>query len=256
MVVTAENRMRRKLRAGELVLGVCNTYPASGIIESLAPGWDYVWIDGQHGEHSYDSLLHAVQAASVVDVDTVIRVPSMDGAVLGPCADIGPTAIMVPMVDTAEHAEGIVQQLRFPPLGSRSFGGRRVVDVAGRDYHKVLDLVVWAQIETPAAVANAQAVIDVEGIDVLFFGADDFKLRMGLPMDAPAAETPEIREALAQVAEAARAAGKHSGCVAADPDTLKCAVDLGYQVLVCASDSGAIRSASVAARQMARDALA
>ena len=252
----AEYRMRRKLKAGELVLGVCNMYPASGIIEALAPGWDYVWIDGQHGQHSYDSLLHAVQAAAGVDVDTVIRVPSMDGAVLGPYADIGPTAIMVPMVDTAEQAEGIVQQLRFPPLGNRSFGGRRVVDLAGRCYFQDDPLVIWAQIETPAAVANAQAVIDVEGIDVLFFGADDFKVRMGLPIGAPAAETPEIREALAQVAEAARAAGKYSGCVAGDPDTIKCAVGLGYQVLVCASDAGAIRSASVAARQMARDALA
>ena len=38
---------------------------------------------------------------------------------------------MVPMVNTVAEAQAIVRALRFPPTGQRSYGGRRVIDVAG-----------------------------------------------------------------------------------------------------------------------------
>ena len=31
-------------------------YPAAGIIEGMCKGWDFVWLDGQHGQFDYASL--------------------------------------------------------------------------------------------------------------------------------------------------------------------------------------------------------
>jgi 2-keto-3-deoxy-L-rhamnonate aldolase RhmA len=44
-----KNKLFKALRNGETLLGVSNMYPAAGIIEGMCAGWDFVWIDCQHG---------------------------------------------------------------------------------------------------------------------------------------------------------------------------------------------------------------
>ncbi len=224
------NVLFNKLRAGDVVLGLCNMYPAPGIIEGMCRGWDFVWIDGQHGQLSYDGCLNAMLAASATGIETLIRVPGHENGILGPIADLAPSAIMVPMVDTAAQAKAIVQSLRFPPLGNRSYGGRRVIDLDGRDYYRERELCVVAQVETLEAVKNADAIINTEGIDVLFFGPDDMKLRMGLPINTAIDESKELQAAMKTTADAARKAGKFAGCVVASPASVQVAVDLGYNM--------------------------
>ena len=141
----AENVLADKLRAGQILLGLCNMYPASGIIESMALGWDFIWIDAQH---TTASALHAIQTAESHGLGTLLRVPGHEYGILGPFADLNPSAVMVPMIDTADDARRIVDALRFPPLGKRSYGGRRAIDVGGRDYFRETELLVVAQIET------------------------------------------------------------------------------------------------------------
>ena len=76
---------------------------------------------------------------------------------------------------------------RFAPLGSRSFGGRRIIDLYGRDYVHIANQrqLLIAQIETPQAVQCAEQIAAVDGIDILFFGPDDIRVCLQLPMDAP-----------------------------------------------------------------------
>jgi 2-keto-3-deoxy-L-rhamnonate aldolase RhmA len=240
------NVLAEKLRAGKVVLGLNNMYPASGIIESMCRGWDFVWIDGQHGQHTYDSLLHAVQAAAATDVESFVRVPGHEHGFLGPIADLAPSAIMVPMVDTVEQARWVVSGLRFPPLGIRSYGGRRVIDLDGREYYRERELLVITQVETLEGARNAAAVAATPGVDGLFFGPDDMKVRMGLPIDLQITESEELRRAMETTAQAARKAGKFCGCVAATPTALRMAIDLGYQLIACGSDVMFIRATSAA----------
>ena len=244
-----ENLLFEKLRAGEVALGLCNMYPASGIIEGMCTGWDFVWIDGQHGEMSYQPILHATQAAMAVGVESLIRVPGHEHSILGVYADLAPSAIMVPMVDTPEQARHIAAGLRFPPLGVRSFGGRRVIDLYGREYFTERELLVVAQTETLAAVENAPAVIGTEGIDCLFFGPDDMKVRMGVPINTAITDSPEIREAMQRTADAARDAGKFSACVATSASGIEMAVSMGYQLIVGGGDIACLRV--IAAQRLA-----
>lgn len=234
------NKLLDKLSAGEVVVGLCNTYPATGIIEGMCRGWDFVWIDAQHGQHSLESIHHSIQAATVVATDSVLRIPCHSGEMMGPYADLAPSAIMVPMVNNALQASQIVEGLYFPPLGKRSYGGRRMVDLFGRNNH-LNKLFVIAQLETPEAVRHAAEIIRTDGIDLLFFGADDMKLFMNIPVNTPVAESAELLEVMRIIAEAARKAGKFSGCVAADPETVRIAVSMGYQFIVAGSDSGFLR---------------
>jgi 4-hydroxy-2-oxoheptanedioate aldolase len=229
------------LRAGKVALGLCNMYPASGIIEGMCPGWDFVWIDGQHGEMDYAACLHAVQAARGAGVETLIRVPGHDHRDLGTLADLGPSALMVPMVDSPEQAELIVQGTRFPPRGNRSYGARRAIDLDGREYYQ-RELMVVAQIETLEAVDAAAEIAAVDGIDALFFGPDDMKLRMGIPVNTPVTDHPRLREALAQTAAAAAAAGIFAGTVAPSAAAAEMVTELGYRILVGGGDIAFLRA--------------
>jgi 4-hydroxy-2-oxoheptanedioate aldolase len=226
----------QRLQAGETILGLSNSYPAAGIIEVMCPGWDMVWIDSQHGQHDYNSLLAAIRAADLLGVSTLVRVSTHDPLLLGTYADMDPDALMVPMVETPEQAESIARALRFAPRGNRSYGGRRVIDMHGRNYYQEYKPLIFAQIETLESVDNAEAIAAVEGIDLLFFGPDDMKTRMGIPIDTAPIEHPELREAMRRTAEIARAAGKFAGTVAATPPAVKACHEMGYQVLMCGGD--------------------
>jgi len=240
------NRLLERLRRGEVCLGVANTYPAPGIIEIMGRGWDFVWIDGQHGQFSYDAALNAVRAAAGIGVDSLLRVPGHEHSTLCLYADMGPMAIMVPMVNTAAEAEDVVRGLRFPPRGVRSFGGRRVADLYGRGYATESELLIVAQIETAEAAANADAIAAVDGVDCLFFGPDDMKMSLGLPMETPITGDARLQRAMEQTARAAQAHGRALGCVCPNAESARLAMGLGYRLLAGGGDAPFLRTQAAA----------
>lgn len=232
----SNNHLSDLLEQGKTALGLCNMYPASGIIEGMCHGWDYVWIDGQHGEFSYDTVLHAMQACSSVGVSVLLRVPAYDSSLIGPYADLDPEALMIPMVNTVAEAEKVVQLTRFAPLGSRSYGGRRVIDRNGREYYKERKQLVIAQVETVESVENAEKIARIEGIDGFFFGPDDMKVQMGIPVNTPPLKNDKLKDAMKRTADAALAAGKICACIAVDAESLAQVKEMGYRMIVGGAD--------------------
>ena len=256
-IMTVKNALLKKLKNGEPTLGVGLMYPNPNCIESMARGWDWVWIDGQHGQLDYATILRAVQVAQGAGIPTIIRVASHEPGLIGMALDTGTEGLMIPMVDTPEQAGEIVKDACFPPLGNRSYGGRRVIDVGGRDYYKTAnnDLLLVAQIETLEAVSRAEKIAAVEGIDALFFGPDDMKMRLGLPIDTPINESEELAKAMQTVATAARNAGKITGCVTASAESLRMALSEGYRLLVGGADIAFLRTASASKLEELRSAI-
>jgi 4-hydroxy-2-oxoheptanedioate aldolase len=251
-----ENILLQKLRADEVVLGLCNKYPSAGIVEGMCPGWDFLWIDGQHGEMDHRACMAAVRTAASVGVESLLRVPGHEAGVLGMYADMSPSGILVPMVNTPEDASRVVDRLRFPPLGNRSYGGRRVIDLDGRNFYRERELAVFAQIETVEALENVHSIAATEGIDVLFFGPDDMKCQMGIPVNTGVLENDRLRSALERTATAAREAGKPCAGVAPSETTLRAFIDMGYRCLCCGSDSGFLSAGSQERRALMRDIVA
>jgi len=250
-----ENNMRQALEDGRVLAGMGLMYPAPGIIESTCGGFDFVWIDGQHGQISYDTCIHCVRTAAAAGVWSLVRVPSHDGCVLGPFADMAPDAMMIPMVNSKEEAEHLVGELTFAPSGRRSYGGRRVVDVGTRDFHLQKPPVLMMQIETLEAVDNVEAIAATEGVDCLFYGPDDMRVQCGLPMTTGVFDDERLLAGLKRTAEAARKVGKWCGTVCPDPKGFQNCLDLGYQVLVAGADIGFLRVSAAQQQAMVKDIL-
>jgi 4-hydroxy-2-oxoheptanedioate aldolase len=239
-------RSLRKMLSEKVVLGLNMSFPNPACIESMCRGWDFLWIDGQHGQLGYDAMLQSVRIAEYTGISPIVRVPGHSGESLGPTADMCPAGIMVPMVNSREEAERISRALHFYPRGNRSYGGRRPIDLYGREFFKTEDMIVIAQIETLEAVKNADEIAAVEGIDCLFFGPDDMKLQLQLPINSAVNEVPVLKEAMIKVAAAANRYGKYIGVPATTEGSFRFSVELGYRLLVCGSDSFFLRSGAEA----------
>jgi len=249
--------LRQKVQDNSVAMGLALMYPVAGIIECMTTGWDWLWIDGQHGQHDYRSMLECVRVAEACGVSPIVRVPGHEYGLIGPVMDMKPAGIMVPMVNNVQEALAVVRAMRFPPVGERSFGGRRVIDVGGRDYYKTAneDTVLIAQIETEEAINNAEAIAATEGVDVLFFSPDDIKLRMGIPMNTSVADSEELTAAMERVIKAAKNAGKMGGNVTPTPATIKMSTALGYSLLVGGGDVSFLREGAPAKLAALRGAL-
>ena len=234
------------------LLGLSVMYPSSGALERIAGDWDWIWIDGQHGEMGHEQTLGLVRACDLIGRPAVVRVPGHEAGPIGKTLDTGAAAVIVPCVDTPEQARAVVGAAKFPPLGKRSYGGRRPIDLNGRNYSDVAnrDTLLVAQIESPQAIENAQAIAAIDGVDALFLGPDDLMLRRGFSMT-----TPKSKETLGADMEAVMAAcrghGKVGVMVGVGEEMLRLCVAMGFRMIVSGSDVGFLASGS---RQASGDA--
>jgi len=237
--------MKSRLEAGDTLFGFAVTYAMPAIIETSGRGFDWIWIDSQHGLWDRTTARNAVRATDLVDSLAVIRVPGHEYGIIGPFIDLAPAGVMVPMVDTGEQAAAVVQAVHFPPLGNRSFGGRRMIDRHGRNYPDVPEAAPFliAQIETPLAVDNLDAIAGTPGVDSLFFGAADYALRLDVPMGSSESRQ-QVDAAAEAIAAACQRHGKFAGLVAGDDETVAKGLRMGYQIMSAATDAGTLKNAA------------
>ena len=219
-------------------IGLGIMYPASGVIERIGSDWDWLWIDGQHGSLDYRDLIAAVRACNLIGRPAVVRVPSNEFGAIGTALDTGAEGVMVPLVNSADEARKAVKAAKFPPLGERSYGGRRPIDLFGRSYahQSVAQPLLICQIETSAALTDVKGIAAVEGVDAVFFGPDDMRLEARLPMDAPLPQDYFLKAKRA-IADAALAHGIVAGSVFPSLELIKEGIGLGYRLVVATADA-------------------
>lgn len=71
-----------------------------------------------------------------------------------------------------------------------------------------LGSTVFVMLETRAAISNADAIAQIQGVDVLLVGANDLSIALGVPADFDSAT---FRSALETVSAACKAHGKIMG---------------------------------------------
>src|SRR5690606_7448603 len=89
----------------------------------------------------------------------------------------------------------------------------------------------------------------------LFFGPDDMKVQMGLPINTAVNEHERLREAMRLTGEACARHGKIAGCVAATPDSLQMVHELGYRLVVGGGDIAFLRATAAEKLGQLRSAL-
>lgn len=216
----------------------------SPVISEIASdlGFDWLLFDLEHGSYGETELRGSLQSLRHPHCAAIVRVPSIDPALIARVLDWGAHGIMVPHVASALEAQAIVRATRYSPHGSRGYS--RTVRAYGYGLRVPDDMsavcpIVMAQIETLEGVRHASSIARVEGIDVLFVGPADLNWDISVRQKADRAR--KYKTCLRKVAFAAASAGKQCGILVRDQTVLASLRESGYSVLAVESDIGILK---------------
>ena len=253
-----ENRAKRMLNEGRTIVGgwVCSSDPM--VTEVVAQcGFDFIVIDTEHAAQTNLGVQAHMLALKGAETTPVARVVWNDFVRVKQLLDMGALGIVFPWVNTAEEAEQAVRAMRYPPRGVRGFGPRCALRYAegNLDYFRHADeqMLGLLQIETPQAVANAEAIAGVDGVDALMIGPADLSINLGVPLDW---ECETFMAAVRRVAAAAEAAGRAFGVITSGADYAHRWIDLGARVIIAGADHALLRMMAAQTREAILEALA
>lgn len=218
------NWVREKLRAGEPTIGCFLGLGSPNVAELLAhAGFDWLLIETEHNALDSAEIEHMLMAISGTETIAMVRVPSSNPVFIQRALDMGAMGIVVPFVKTADEVQAVVRATRYPPEGTRAFGGLRASHYTFDDedyFNRANDnILVVPILETKEAVENLEAIAAVPGVDVLFFGPADLSLALGLnPLHLP---LPEIEAVLERVLSVGRKNGVAIGVGCHTPEKLR-----------------------------------
>lgn len=203
-------------------------------------GYDWLLFDGEHAPNTVQTLLAQLQAVSSYPTEPVARVPEGSPVLLKQYLDIGFRTLLVPMVDSADQAAGVVSATRFPPRGIRgvaSATSRASGFGADTSYlheaHERVTLIV--QIESAAALADIDAIAAVDGVDALFIGPSDLAGSLGHLGNPGHAE---VQSAIDHARARIEAAGKPAGIFALSPQDARLRIEQGFRFISLGTDIG------------------
>jgi len=85
------------------------------------------------------------------------------------------------------------------------------------------------------ASRNLDQMLEVPGVDTYFFGPADFSASAGYPGQW---QGPGVAEALLNMKDRIRAAGKNCGIIAGSPEDIHLRINEGFRMIAIGSDSG------------------
>ncbi|MGI5820204.1 MAG: HpcH/HpaI aldolase family protein [Armatimonadota bacterium] len=246
-----------QMKAGPVV-GPINLIPSALIVEmTCAAGFDFVWVDMEHGPQTIENLATAVPICLGRGVTPIVRVPGVHDWAAKWVLDQGVRGVVFPFVNSVEEARRAIGACKYPPAGHRGYFPDVAATrwgVSSADYPDLADdeVAVILQIETDAAVRQIEEIAALDGWDVLFVGPMDLSASYG---KLGQVDDPEVAEAIDRVREAAQGAGRHAGILAVAPDQVRRRADEGFDFIALNPDAGIIADAMNAYAGGVSDAL-
>jgi 2-keto-3-deoxy-L-rhamnonate aldolase RhmA len=242
------NAIKNDVLAGEPVAGaMVFEFFSPGMSAILAnAGCRFVLYDMEHTGLGFETLKWLFASCRGLPIEPMVRVPRGEYTWLARSLDLGARGVMVPMVESAEHAKAIVQACRYPPMGRRgaAFGFAQCDylggDVGGKISRYQERTLLIAQIETERGLDQVEQIAAVDGIDVLWVGHFDLSNFMGIPAQF---DDPRFDAAMRKVAEVARRHGKAAGFMATDAAWIARARDMGFTMIAGGTDTGLLELA-------------
>lgn len=230
-----KNKFNEKLKAGEQMCTVAQIEEGLSIAEMAGIiGFDAVLMDCEHTATSQESIVNFVRACECGTAVPFVRTRELNQELILRYLDAGVMGILYPNIRTAEEARLAVSAVKFPPLGTRGISCTRSFDYGLKmSYEEYVTMsnretTVMLMIETPEAIKNIEAILEVKGIDTLELGTTDLSMRMGIPGDR---NNPRIVEAIEYVMKAAGKKGVPVGSVMREGMNIEEELKKGYGIM-------------------------
>ena len=206
-----KNPIKQALREGRTVLGINIGVPSPVIVELAAcAGFDFVRIDTSHNGYDLPTVVNLIRAAEAAGITPMARVDN-DPHLITNILEAGAMGVFIPDVSTVELAKEVVDAVHFSPLGDRgTYSAARVMrygEISGAEYKRWSneELLLGVQIESKAATDNLEAILNVEGIDMIGSGRGDLSNSLGLTGQK---DHPAVLALEEKIFESAKSRGK------------------------------------------------
>jgi 2-keto-3-deoxy-L-rhamnonate aldolase RhmA len=247
--------LRARIHSGETLIGVFSDL-ASPLAAELCgqAGFDWVVLDLEHGAATEADLLALLHAVGTTPMAALVRPQSAERLRVGRALDLGAEGIMLPQLKSIDEVREAVSYLRYPPVGQRGvalrtrgadMGALSHADIARVVNERVVGIV---QVESPAIVAEADAIAALEEVDVLFVGPADLSHSLGIPGRF---DDARFQDALKAVVAACEGQGKAAGILIYDAAALPPLIDLGFRFIGLGSEGSFVSAGARAMLQAA-----
>ncbi len=247
------NHLKAKLARGETAFGLWVTLESPSITEiAVMLGLDWVVIDTEHGHLDFREVVEHLRATRGSRTTPIVRVPEVARGAIKRVLDLGAHGVIVPQVENAAEVEQAARFVKYPPRGVRGIGGERATHwgMGLKSQTQIADAETQLipLIENVAAASALESILDVPGVDAVFFGPADFSASSGYLGDW---EGPGVAERLLALKNQAQARGVPCGIMATDLDNAVMRQNQGFRMIGIGSDTGLlIRSAVEALRRL------
>ena len=240
------NFIRQRVLNQETLFGLIANLGSSLTVEMIgAAGYDWIWLDGEHGMGGFSELVHQLQAASATPAAPVVRVVWNDFPLIKRVLDMGASGVIVPYINSPEEAAQVVRAMRYPPEGIRGVARLLRANTFGFDFEEYYaranrELLTVVQIETKSAVQNAEAIAAVDGVDALIIGPTDLSTSLGI---FGRFKDPRLWEAFEVVAAACKQHGKSAGILLPALDDVDRLLEMGFRFIASGADGSLLGNA-------------
>lgn len=244
--------LEKRLQVG-LWSGLADAYCAE---ICATAGFDFLVLDCEHAPNDIRSVLSQLQAIAPYPVHAVARAASGSTTHIKQLLDTGVQTLVIPVVESAEQAAGLVRATRYPPHGIRGVGSALARASRWNRIGSYLDeadgqVCLIVQIETRAGVEAAAAIARVPGVDGIFIGPADLSATLGHRGNPG---HPEVQAAMESVVSHALAAGKAVGSLLSDEKLARKYIGLGCGFMAVGVDTTLLAGATQSLAQRYKNA--
>ncbi|HUA61580.1 MAG TPA: aldolase/citrate lyase family protein [Verrucomicrobiae bacterium] len=183
------NHTRERLERGETVFGSgLQAYRSPEIPRAFAAaGFDYVFIDMEHGTFDLETVHDMIAASLAAGITPIVRVAELAYSLVARLLDAGAQGIILPRVEDPVMLAEALSWMRFPPAGKRGYGvNPTMVGYEARSFAEIIEhqnrnTLSVVQFETTIAMARADELLSVPGMNIAMVGPADLSISLGIP---------------------------------------------------------------------------
>ncbi len=233
-----QNSLRSKLLDGLTTFGMWVTLDCPNVTEAaVAVGIDWIVIEMEHGHLGWPDVINHLRAVSRTETAAIVRVADGSRENIQRALDLGADGIIVPMVGSQDALEAVFHLGRYPPRGIRGVGGERCVTwgLKSQDYLASANeqTMIIPLLETRDAVENIDSILEVDGLEAIFFGPADLSASCGFLGQW---EGGDVAASIRMMREKAAAKGISSGILGRTPEDVEQRLQQGFQMIGLGAD--------------------
>jgi 2-keto-3-deoxy-L-rhamnonate aldolase RhmA len=200
-------------------------------------GLDWVCVDMEHGHLDFHEVMDHIRAVRGSETAVVVRVPGIEMSFVKRALDMGAHGVIIPYGQSVEEVERGFRYGKFPPRGVRGMSGDRSVQwgLGAREYIASADeeTLIIPLIETRGAIQDIDAILDIPGMEALFFGPADLSASHGYVGQW---EGPGMAELILEVRAKAEAKGIAAGVMTLSHADTILRRDQGFRMIALGTD--------------------